>query len=87
MWSATRIGPTLTILGMKFANVLGGAVVAGVDLRSVRVTAVFASHSALQGDVPAVQGVLVVSVVLVVGFNLIVNIVLSRVMPAARRGI
>lgn len=80
------IGPTLTILGMKFANVLGGAVVLE-SIFALSGYGVFASHSALQGDVPAVQGVLVVSVVLVVGFNLIVNLVLSRVMPAARRGI
>jgi peptide/nickel transport system permease protein len=80
------VGPTLTILGMKFANLLGGAVV----LESIFALAgygVFASQAALLGDVPAVQGVLVVSVVLVVVFNLVVNIVLSRVMPASRRGV
>ena len=33
------------------------------------------------------QGVLVVSVVLVVVFNLIVNIVLGRLTPASQRGV
>jgi peptide/nickel transport system permease protein len=80
------IGPTLTILGMKFANLLGGAVVLE-SIFALSGYGVFASQSALHGDVPAVQGVLVVSVVLVVVFNLAVNIVLGRVMPAARRGI
>jgi peptide/nickel transport system permease protein len=80
------IGPTLTILGMKFANLLGGAVVLE-SIFALSGYGVFASQSALHGDVPAVQGVLVVSVVLVVAFNLVVNLVLSRVMPAARRGI
>jgi peptide/nickel transport system permease protein len=37
--------------------------------------------------VPAVQGVLVVSIAMVVTFNLIVNVVLGRVAPAAQRGV
>jgi peptide/nickel transport system permease protein len=37
--------------------------------------------------VPSVQGVLVVSIVLVVTFNLIVNVVLGKVTPAAQRGV
>jgi peptide/nickel transport system permease protein len=47
----------------------------------------FAASSAQRGDVPAVQGVLVVSIVLVVVFNLIVNIILTRVTPASARGV
>ena len=47
----------------------------------------FAADSALRGDVPAVQGALVVSIVLVVVFNLLVNIVLARLSPAAGRGV
>lgn len=47
----------------------------------------FASTSAQKGDVPAVQGVLVVSIVLVVTFNLIVNLLLGRISPAAQRGV
>jgi peptide/nickel transport system permease protein len=37
--------------------------------------------------VPAVQGVLVVSIVLVVAFNLIVNVALNRIVPSATRGV
>ncbi|NEE55429.1 ABC transporter permease, partial [Streptomyces sp. SID8455] len=47
----------------------------------------FANDSAQAGDVPAVQGVLVVSIALVVSFNLIINLVLARVMPASQRGV
>lgn len=47
----------------------------------------FANDSAQSGDVPAVQGVLVVSIVLVVAFNLVVNLVLARVTPASQRGV
>ena len=49
------IGPTLTILGMKFANLLGGAVVLE-SIFALSGYGVFASQSALHGDVPAVQG-------------------------------
>jgi peptide/nickel transport system permease protein len=37
--------------------------------------------------VPSVQGVLVVSIVLVVLFNLVVNVILARVTPASQRGV
>ena len=47
----------------------------------------FAAKSAERGDVPAVQGVLVVSIVLVVVFNLLVNVILARVTPASARGV
>ena len=45
-----------------------------------------AADSALRGDVPVVQGTLVVAVVLVLAFSLIVNIVLEALQPATRRG-
>jgi hypothetical protein len=45
-----------------------------------------AADSALRGDVPVVQGTLVVSVALVLVFSLLVNVVLEALQPAARRG-
>jgi peptide/nickel transport system permease protein len=80
------IAPALTVLGMKFPNLLGGAVVTEA-IFGLSGYGKFASDSALRGDVPSVQGVLVVSIVLVVVFNLIVNVILGRVMPAAQRGV
>jgi peptide/nickel transport system permease protein len=80
------VGPTVTILGMKFAGLLGGAVVLE-QIFALPGFGVFAAHSALLGDVPAVQGILVVSIVLVVLFNLAVNILLSRLIPASMRGV
>jgi peptide/nickel transport system permease protein len=80
------IGPTVTILGMKFAGLLGGAVVLE-QIFALPGFGVFAAHSALLGDVPAVQGVLVVSILLVVLFNLAVNILLTRLIPASMRGV
>jgi peptide/nickel transport system permease protein len=80
------IGPTVTILGMKFAGLLGGAVVLE-QIFALPGVGVFAAHSALLGDVPAVQGVLVMSILLVVIFNLVVNVVLTRLIPASMRGV
>lgn len=79
-------GPALTVLGMKFPNLLGGAVVTEA-IFGLSGYGRFASESALRGDVPAVQGVLVVSIVLVVTFNVLVNALLNRVIPAAQRGV
>ncbi len=80
------IGPALAVLGLKFPNLLGGAVVTEA-IFGMPGFGQFAAGSAQRGDVPAVQGVLVVSIVLVVTFNLLVNLVLARVAPASARGV
>jgi peptide/nickel transport system permease protein len=80
------MGPALTVLGMKFPNLLGGAVVTE-SIFGMPGFGQFAAASAQRGDVPAVQGVLVVSIVLVVVFNLVVNMILARVTPASARGV
>lgn len=81
------IGPAVAILGLKFPNLLGGAVVTEAIFQ-LSGYGEFASQSAIKGDVPSVQAVLVVSVVLVVIFNLLVNVILARLIPAsASRGL
>ncbi|MBB5866938.1 peptide/nickel transport system permease protein [Allocatelliglobosispora scoriae] len=80
------IGPAVTVLGLKFPNLLGGAVVTE-SIFGMPGFGQFAASSAQRGDVPAVQGVLVVSIVLVVVFNVLVNIILTRVTPASARGV
>nr|WP_269809795.1 ABC transporter permease [Kineosporia rhizophila] len=80
------IGPTLAVLGLKFPALIGGAVVTEW-IFGLQGFGRFANDSAQAGDVPAVQGVLVVSIVLVVVFNLVVNIVLGRLTPASQRGV
>jgi peptide/nickel transport system permease protein len=80
------IGPAVAILGLEFPVLIGGSVI----IESVFALAgfgQFAATSAQNGDVPAVQGVLVVSIVLVVTFNLIVNLLLGRISPASQRGV
>ncbi|WP_460801120.1 ABC transporter permease [Microbacterium sp. GXF6406] len=79
-------GPALTVLGMKFPALLGGAVVTEA-IFGLAGFGKFAADSAARGDVPAVQGVLVVAILLVVVFNLIVNLLLVRLNPAASRGV
>ena len=80
------LGPALATLGFRFPILIGQSVVAEW-IFGLQGFGRFANDSAQAGDVPAVQGVLVVSVVLVVAFNLIVNVVLGRVAPASQRGV
>ncbi|WP_033344352.1 ABC transporter permease [Catenuloplanes japonicus] len=80
------MGPALSVLGLKFPALLGGAVVTE-SIFGMAGFGKFAADSAQRGDVPAVQGVLVVSVVVVVVFNLLVNVILARVTPASARGV
>jgi peptide/nickel transport system permease protein len=80
------VGPALAVLGLEFPALIGGAVITE-SVFALAGFGQFANNSAQVGDVPAVQGVLVVSIILVVTFNLIVNILLGRVTPAAQRGV
>ncbi|MET0734423.1 MAG: ABC transporter permease [Microbacterium sp.] len=77
-------GPAVAILGMKIPTLLGGAVVTET-IFSMPGFGMLAADSALRGDVPVVQGTLVVAVALVLVFSLIVNVVLEALQPAARR--
>ncbi|MZD06149.1 ABC transporter permease subunit, partial [Streptomyces sp. SID5785] len=80
------LGPALATLGLKFPALVGASVVTEW-IFGLQGFGRFANDAAQAGDVPAVQGVLVVSIVLVVTFNLLVNLVLARVTPASRRGV
>lgn len=77
-------GPTVAILGMKIPTLLGGAVVTET-IFSMPGFGMLAADSALRGDVPVVQGTLVVAVVLVLAFSLLVNGLLGSLQPATRR--
>lgn len=79
-------GPALATLGVRFPIIIGASVVTEW-IFGLQGFGRFANDAAQSGDVPAVQGVLVVSILLVVGFNLIVNVVLARATPASQRGI
>ena len=79
-------GPALAVLGLRFPALIGGAVITEW-IFGLQGFGRFANDSAQAGDVPSVQGVLVVSIVLVVLFNLLVNLILARVTPASQRGV
>jgi len=80
------MGPTLAALGLKFPSLVGASVVTEW-IFGLQGFGRFANDSAQAGDVPAVQGVLVVSIALVVTFNLLVNLLLARITPASERGV
>ncbi|CAM3272232.1 ABC transporter permease [Nocardioides dubius] len=80
------VGPAIAVLGLKFPNLLGGAVVTE-SIFQLAGYGLFSAQSAVKGDVPAVQAVLVVAVILVVVFNMAVNSVLAVLNPASKRGV
>ncbi|MFI6343915.1 ABC transporter permease [Streptomyces sp. NPDC050560] len=80
------LGTALATLGLKFPALVGASVVTEW-IFGLQGFGRFANDSAQAGDVPAVQGVLVVSIALVVAFNLVVNLVLARLAPASQRGV
>jgi peptide/nickel transport system permease protein len=80
------VGPALTVLGMKFPTLLGGAVITE-SIFHLPGYGIFTASAAQQGDVPVVQGALIFSIILVLVFNLLVNAILNRLTPAAQRGI
>lgn len=79
------VGPALTLVGLKMPSLIGGAVITE-SIFGIAGMGKFAAESALSGDVPAVQGVLVVSIAAVVVFNFVVNAVLNFLTPAGQRG-
>lgn len=79
------VAPALAVLGLRLPGLLGGAVITEA-IFAIPGMGKFASDSALRGDVPAVQGVMVYSIVLIVVFNFGVNVLLNRLSPGSGRG-
>ncbi|MBM9468323.1 ABC transporter permease [Nakamurella leprariae] len=79
-------GPAITTLGLRIPALIGGAVVTE-SIFAMPGYGRFAAEGALRGDVPVVQGALVVAIVLVLAFNLVINAMLVRLRPVAGRGI
>lgn len=77
-------GPAVAALGMKVPALLGGAVVTET-IFNMPGFGLLAADSALRGDVPVVQGTLVVSIVLVLVLSVLVNIGLTALQPAVKR--
>lgn len=71
------VGPAIATLGLHVPRLVGGAVITEAVF-GMPGLGMLARQGALSGDVPIVQGVLLVSIALVVTSGVIVGIVLSR---------
>ena len=77
------IGPALSILALKFPTLLGGAVITE-SVFSMAGYGAYTAKAAQGGDLPVVQGALIISITIVLIFNTAVNIVLDRFAPDRR---
>lgn len=75
--------PGLTVLGMQFVGLLGGAVIVeqifglpGIGAMTVQYTT--------RGDIPVIMGVVMVTVVVVIVINLLVDVLVGWLNPKAR---
>ncbi len=77
-------GPALAVIGLHIPRLIGGAVVTEAVFALPGVGQL-ARDSALQGDIPVVQGILLVVLGLVLVSNTVVNVLLERLRPHAAR--
>lgn len=77
------LGPALATLGLHVPRLVGGAVITEAVF-GMPGLGQLARTSAVQGDVPVVQGVLLVGVVIVILSGIAVNLVLARVSSTDR---
>ena len=75
--------PGLTVLGMQFVGLLGGAVIVeqifglpGIGAMTVQYTT--------RGDIPVIMGVVMVTVIVVIVINLLVDVLVAWLNPKAR---
>lgn len=71
------LGPAIATLGLHIPRLVGGAVITEAVF-GMPGLGQLARQSATSGDVPVVQGVLLVSVVFVIATGVVVNLVLAR---------
>ncbi len=77
-------GPALTVLGVQVPAIIGGAVVAE-KMFALPGVAQLALQAGSERDVPVIQGALLVTIGVVLVSNIVVNTVLLRLTPQARR--
>lgn len=70
-------GPALSVLGVHAPRLIGGAVITEV-IFGMPGLGQLANRAALQGDVPVVQGVLLVTILMVVLTGVIINLIVGR---------
>lgn len=77
-------GPALTVLGVQVPAIIGGAVVAE-KMFALPGVAQLALTAGSERDVPVIQGALLVTIAVVLVSNIVVNGLLLRLTPQARR--
>lgn len=75
--------PALTVLSLQFIGLLGGAVVIE-RIFAIPGIGTLTVNSSIQGDIPAIMGIVVVLVVVVVIVNLVIDITNGWINPKAR---
>ncbi|GAB3634062.1 ABC transporter permease [Microbacterium shaanxiense] len=69
--------PALSVLGVHAPRLVGGAVITEV-IFGMPGLGQLANRAALQGDIPVVQGVLLITIAMVVVIGVIINLVIAR---------
>lgn len=77
-------GPAVTMLAMKVPMLIGGAVVTET-IFTMPGLGKLSADSALRGDVPVVEGVLVVCITFVLASNILINLLQGVLQPSVRR--
>jgi len=77
-------GPTLTVLGVRVPQLIGGAVITET-LFNLPGMSKLTLDAAAQQDIPVIQGTLLVAITIVLLANVLVNGMLVRLRPQARR--
>ncbi|PRX96551.1 ABC transporter permease [Allonocardiopsis opalescens] len=75
--------PALVVLSLEFLAMLGGALIIE-NVFALPGFGSFAFNSSIQGDIPVIMGITVFSVMLVVGVNLLIDLVNGWLNPKAR---
>ena len=76
--------PALALLGMRIPTLIGGAVITEAVF-TMPGLGMLSADSALRGDVPIVQGALVVCIAFVLAANILINLLQGLLQPASRR--
>jgi peptide/nickel transport system permease protein len=76
-------GPALTVLSLEFLTMLGGALIIE-SVFALPGYGQFAFTSSLQGDIPVIMGIALFGTLLVVGVNLLTDLVNGWLNPKAR---
>ncbi|MFF4507087.1 ABC transporter permease [Streptomyces sp. NPDC001401] len=76
-------GPALTVLSLEFIQMLGGALIIE-QVFALPGFGQYALNASLQGDIPIIMGISLFGVLLVVGVNLVVDLVGGWLNPKAR---